>query len=270
MRITKLAAYNAIDLTGHTYNRLTVIKLNRQTEKRKYWDCICSCGKSTVTEGSKLRNGSTKSCGCYRTECITNYSITHGMAGTPEYGAWLSMKYRCFDKNGKSYNDYGGRGITVFQEWIDSFETFYAYLGNRPSSKHSLDRIDVNGHYEPGNVRWTTQKTQANNQRTNHRITYNGETKTMSEWADSLGIPSWVIGQRITKYGWTIEDALTKPTNYYQHDVTFNGKTKKISEWANETGFSSKLLYKRIFTLNWPVDKALSVPSVIGRNQYSA
>ncbi len=128
----------------------------------------------------------------------------------PEYRSWSNMVQRCHNPKNESYPDYGGRGIHVCDDWRNDFTTFFAHVGKRPTSKHTIDRINTNGQYEPGNVRWCTRKEQNRNKRNNHRITFNGETMTMTEWGEKTGIGRSAIKTRL-KRGWSIGDALTKP-----------------------------------------------------------
>ncbi len=172
-----------IDETGNRYGMLTV--LERDTRPRKptkskpktYWLCKCDCGKVISVQAYNLRSGQTKSCGCYHKERTSETSTTHGMSrfpdGTirPEFNAWVGMKTRCYNKNNRAYDRYGGRGIEVCDRWRNSFENFFEDMGPRPSPKHSIDRIDVNGDYEPSNCRWATDTIQARNQRTSKRNT---------------------------------------------------------------------------------------------------
>jgi hypothetical protein len=130
---------------------------------------------------------------------------------TPEYEAWQSMKARCLNPRHRFFKHYGGRGIKVCEQWRQSFANFVADMGPRPSPDHSLDRIDNNGHYGPGNCRWVTQKEQCNNRRSNHHVTFNGETRTISQWAEVTGILKSCIRLRL-KAGWSIEAALTTPS----------------------------------------------------------
>ena len=138
---------------------------------------------------------------------------THGMSRTPEYKAWDGMKQRCFNPNHKSYSDYGGRGITVCDRWQNSFETFLADMGVKPTSKHSLDRINNDGDYSPDNCRWATKAEQQNNRTNNHLITINNETWTMAQWEKKMGYEENVIRQRL-KYGWSEYRAVMTPVRY--------------------------------------------------------
>lgn len=155
-----------IDLTGRRFGRLVVLGpdgTNHHGSAR--WRCRCDCGQCRVVVGRYLREGSVRSCGCYRRERITRMNLRHGMWNTPEYRAWRSMKDRCTNTRHRAWPNYGGRGITVCPEWLASFEAFMAHVGPRPSPGHSLDRIDNDGDYRSGNVRWALLSQQARNRR---------------------------------------------------------------------------------------------------------
>ncbi len=137
-------------------------------------------------------------------------SEQHGMRHSPEYRSWVHMKDRCLRPTDKSYLRYGSRGIKICDKWLNSFTAFYNDMGNKPSAGHSLDRIDNDGNYEPGNCRWSTSKEQANNRRSNRPVTYNGETRSAKEWANSTGIDYNTLRQRLFRYNWPIEKALKK------------------------------------------------------------
>lgn len=134
----------------------------------------------------------------------------HGMFGTPEYGAWASMIQRCENRANPYFASYGGRGIAVCARWRASFADFLADMGRKPSVGHSLDRINVDGNYEPSNCRWATARQQARNKRNSLFATINGETKHVAEWADAVGVAPSLIANRINK-GWTPERAIFEP-----------------------------------------------------------
>ncbi|MES2958113.1 MAG: hypothetical protein V4792_07990 [Pseudomonadota bacterium] len=162
------------------------------------------------------RHGRIVSCGCYRKERMFTARLTHGNArgikgGSPEYVAWQRMKQRCYYPGERQFANYGGRGITVCPEWRESFLAFLADVGKRPSAKHSLDRIDTSGHYEPSNVRWATHREQSLNKRNNRLLTFMGETHPLREWARLRGISVPALENRLNAYGWTVERALTQP-----------------------------------------------------------
>jgi hypothetical protein len=155
-----------IDLTGKTFGQLTVIgRAETANALEARWHCTCTCGGSTTTTGSNLRRGRATTCGCLRDQLLRERRTTHGAKGTPEYGIWCSMIQRCENPNDAAYPRYGGRGITVHPEWRADFAAFLRDVGHRPSPELSLDRIDNDRGYEPGNVRWATAKQQANNRR---------------------------------------------------------------------------------------------------------
>ena len=156
---------NLINLIGHTYGRLTVFGYAGKKGKHHYWRCSCDCSKRSVVTSTALRSGHTKSCGCYHKERTSEVHLTHGKSSSPEYRALTQMKARCYKKNNKAYKDYGGRGITICDRWLESFENFYADMGDRLSPQHSIDRINNNGNYEPDNCRWATKQVQNQNHR---------------------------------------------------------------------------------------------------------
>lgn len=176
-----------IDRSGERFGRLTVINDAGRTKRGKtLWNCLCDCGEMVVVRGYLLASGATQSCGCLRSEISGQRLRTHGKYNTPEYRSWSKMIRRCTDKNCRQWKWYGGRGITVCTRWANCFDSFLKDVGCRPSKGHSLDRFpDRDGNYEPGNVRWATQKQQMRNTRANLRITYRGETRVLVEWSGS-------------------------------------------------------------------------------------
>ena len=152
---------------GKVFNWLMVYSdpiVSRQTKLRTYL-CLCVCGRFKEIIGANLRTGGTKSCGCKGAEIRRAVSMTHGMRQKREYRAWMGLKARCLCPTNKDYRHYGGRGITVCDRWKESFEAFYSDMGDKPTLRHSIDRIDVNGNYEPENCKWSTPKEQAMNKR---------------------------------------------------------------------------------------------------------
>ena len=200
-----------IDLTGQKVNRLTVL---RKADSDKYghprWLCRCECGNEVTVSGGDLRTGKAHSCGCWRKERMENLNKIHGHKKDRLYNIWARMKQRCENPKLHDYRHYGGRGIAVCDEW-QSFEPFYNWaMSNGYRDDLTIDRIDVNGNYEPSNCRWATMRVQANNKRRNHLITFNGETHTIAEWSRITGINKSTIRNRIALYGWNTEKALTK------------------------------------------------------------
>lgn len=184
--------------------------------------------------------------------------MKHGMVGTRIYNIWKDMKKRCYCKTRKDYARYGGRGITVCDEWLHNFQAFYSWaMANGYKDDLTIDRIDVNGNYEPSNCRWITKYQQASNTRRNHLITYKGKTQTLTQWAREYDIPDTTLYGRLSKRHMTMEQALTTPIAH-QHNITFDGKTKTLNQWAKQTGISYSTLHKRIFELHWSIEKAFT------------
>lgn len=191
------------DLTGQRFGFLTVVSRGNSKHEISYWNCICDCGKETTVARPSLIQGRTRSCGCYHDkacgERIGNIRRTHGMTNTRLYAIWESMRARCNNKNNKRYNRYGGRGIKICKEW-NTFECFMDWaLSSGYQEGLSIERINFDGNYEPQNCKWIPKNEQAKNTSTNRRITINGETKNMSEWARNAGVCPQTISYRIKK-----------------------------------------------------------------------
>lgn len=194
-------------LEGMIFGRLTVLaQVENTKDGHKKWLCLCSCGVEVKVCGSSLIGGSTKSCGCLRGDIAKECNSSHKMSGSRTYTTWQSMKRRCNLPKDKDYKNYGARGIKVCNRWSESFDKFLEDMGDRPIGM-SIDRIDVNGDYEPDNCRWTSFRGQANNRRNTVFITYDGITLSLSDWADELSIPQATIWTRRLK-GWSPEECL--------------------------------------------------------------
>lgn len=200
--------------TSTPYGRLKIINEELASKGGRRVRCRCECGKLIVVFYKSLRTGNTASCGCLRSEKVARKNHKHGAGGrlnrTPEYVAWKQMRQRCNNPGTHEWMNYGGRGITVSSEW-DDFATFLKDVGPKPSPAHSLDRIDNNDHYRPGNVRWATSKEQARNKRNTRHIEFEGVKMTASDLADRFKIVNGVtILNRIDR-GWTVLEACTTP-----------------------------------------------------------
>lgn len=192
----------AIDIKGMVFGLLVAVDVTSVIEpsgrRRKLWICKCQCGGVVTARAYALMRGQYASCGCRAT------NFKHGMANSPEYVAWASMKQRCLNEKKKHYCEYGGRGITIHPDWIESFEAFFNYIGPRPSEQHTLDRIDNNGNYEPGNVRWVTMNEQNRNRRDTLAITFRGAVMCGAEFARICGVCRTAVYRKLNR-GWDAE-----------------------------------------------------------------
>lgn len=205
--------FNFKDIAGIKFGLLTVVEyVGIMTDKRAHWKCRCDCGNESIVNGSKLRSGHTKSCGCIGIKVVVARCTKHGMSDTPEQITWSRMKQRCANPNATNYERYGGRGIYVCDRWLHSFESFYADMGPKPSPKYTLGRIDNGKGYEPSNCRWETHTQQGRNKRNNHLITALGRTFPISQWSEETGIQEGTIWHRL-KNGWTQEASVTTPVS---------------------------------------------------------
>lgn len=244
-----------VDLTGKKFGRLTVLHRvpNQGAEVR--WACSCDCGNTKEVNGTLLKSGNTKSCGCLASDrAKAGINRKHNRSGTPLYELWCKMRDRCGNPSNPSYGAYGGRGIYVCERW-QSFENFLADMGERPSPKHSLDRINNDGPYSPENCRWVGSiREQRSNCRDNRFITHRGQTLTVSEWARRCGIDVDALLFRLNA-GWDVEDALTRPL-WNQKKITHDGKTLSVPEWSRLTGIPRRTIASRL-SKGWPPARIL-------------
>lgn len=186
----------------------------------------------------------------------------HGLCDTRIYRIWKNMKQRCYNPKNPRYNFYGKIGVKVCDEWKNNFISFYKWsIENGYQDNLTIDRIDVNGNYEPSNCRWITNKEQQFNKHVNHFITYNGETKTLTEWGMELGIDPNTLGTRLSR-GWSIEKTLITPVKKHRdyNKLSFNGKTQSLSEWATELNLNEITIRNRLRHYGFSVEKAFTTP----------
>lgn len=199
-------------MIGEKFGRLVVTaSAPRNYDGRLMWMCHCECGAGKAILQRSLQRGLTNSCGCLQRETFSAMakakSYRHGYAKTPTYISWQAMKTRCFNEKDEHWPDYGGRGITVCERWGE-FQNFLADMGERPAGM-TLDRIDVNGNYQPGNCRWANQETQASNKRNTVLVEAEGKSQSVSAWAREKGLSPITLHGRLQK-GWSIERALNE------------------------------------------------------------
>jgi len=191
-------------LEGIKFGKLTVLNRTRGNNGNVAWVCKCDCGNTTIVYTSDLTTGHTKSCGCSH-----NGHPTHNMTYTPIYKIWKHMKSRCYNPHNNRYEFYGAKGITVCNKWLH-FEGFYEDMGSTYSKGLSIDRINVNGNYEPSNCKWSTDLEQANNKTNSIMLTFNNETNSLQNLCRKYKLPSNTIKYRL-KAGYTVQQAFKIP-----------------------------------------------------------
>lgn len=178
--------------------------------KRVQWVCVCECGNELLVEAGNLNSGHTKSCGCLSEDAcaVVGGLHDHGMTGSREFQSWSGAKGRCYNPDSQQYKNYGGRGITMHPDWIDNFQEFYDHIGPCPAGL-TLDRMDNNKGYIPGNVRWATSVEQIRNRRVSIVVEYKGRTEHLAVFAEEVGLPYTTVYERVVRQGWSIEKSLT-------------------------------------------------------------
>lgn len=244
-----------IDLTGMRFSRLLVLgEGGRSRTGVIMWDCLCDCGARRSVFGAALRSGNTKSCGCKKSEDTHRRNITHGMSRSDLYAVWCSMKARCHRPSDADFHLYGGRGISVCDRWKNSFTAFVSDMGPRPDG-FSVERIDNQKGYSPGNCKWASSKEQSANRRVTRYLTFGGVSRPLLEWAALLGIKPCTIYQRLHG-GASDEDALNT-RNLRRRYISHNGKEMSLAEWSAATGIRKGTIYQRL-RAGWSVDRALT------------
>lgn len=209
-------APNANDLSGQVFGRLTAIGPTGRGKTGVIWLCRCSCGNILNVQAGSLRHGNTHSCGCYQRERASQSSTRHGLTYHPLFRLWSDIIRRCTYPKANNFKIYGGRGIKICDEWRHNFQAFFDYvsiLEHCREKGYSLDRIDNDGNYAPGNLRFATKYEQSHNSRRSILITYNGETKCIADWARSVGMKPSMLSGRLRR-NMSIEDALSAPSRY--------------------------------------------------------
>lgn len=217
---------------GALFGRLTVIA--RIPGRRSYFECACACGTKKPVRADHLASGKTVSCGCYHREAasarahiVHEANTTHGKSGSQAHNAWLGMKQRCNNHNQKFFHHYGGRGIGYCKRW-ESFDNFYSDMGE-PQPGHTLDRKNNELGYSKSNCRWVTRQVQQNNRRVNRRITIDGITHTISEWAKIAGLPRNTFNERLND-GWDPKRAITEPNTRSKPRITHCKRGHELTE----------------------------------------
>jgi hypothetical protein len=256
MKTHNLAKYNRLNMEGMRYGRVVAIReCGKSSSGDLKWLFKCDCENEFIANGYHVRTGKVISCQKCSAERVRKASIKHGESNSPEFSIWTGIKSRCYNKSTKAYKNYGGRGITICNRWLESFDNFLSDMGRKPSAKHSIERINNDGNYEPNNCRWVTIEKQANNKRNNRKLTINGITKNMAEWAREHNLSSSAIIFRLRK-GLSGEDLIAKSQIY--GSLSFNGVTDTLKGWSARTGLKQSTISMRINKYKWPVKEALT------------
>lgn len=257
---------------GERYGRLTIVEELPRTKAKdghmlRVMRCVCDCGNEKITKYVSLRNRHTQSCGCWWREApLKHGGSTKDSEYKRLYHVWCAMRNRCINPDDKNYHNYGGRGIKICNEWLNDFPSFRdwalanGYDPEAPQGETTIDRIDVDGNYEPLNCRWTDVETQANNKRDTVSVTHDGETMSVSQWIRRGGTVCKSVYQNRIKKGWDKESALFTPTKKwdYRHRryITYNGESLPMAEWSRRTGLTSYLIHDRL-AYGWSIGEAL-------------
>lgn len=244
------------------YGRLTVIAdAGKRGHNHRYVLCRCDCGKEKEVRLEHLKSRKIVSCGCHKQEAVTKHGLCCKDNEHPLYKVWEGIIARCENPNSVGYRDYGGRGIRVCEEWRDAEKFIGWAILNGWRKGLTINRIDNDGNYEPGNCEFTTMKVQARNKRSNHLITFDGKTKCLTDWAAELGISYLTLSKRINTMGWPIEKALTTPVDNKQNTayVEWQGQERLVVDLAREFGIDSEILRYRVKS-GWPIERALTEP----------
>lgn len=247
------------NIARQKFGRLTVRQFIGLRGRRPLWLCDCACGRTVeaTTNALTRTDDPRQSCGCLSREVLAARNQRHGLSHTPEYAVWSGIKQRCLNARSKAYQNYGGRGVTICDRWVHSFENFLEDMGPKPSPQHTIERQDNNGNYEPGNCRWATATEQGRNKRNNRLLEFDGARLTVPEWAERLGVKQDTLYMRLHR-GWSVADVLTAPLKE-RHFITWRGETKTLTEWANELGILPITLCAR-FRIGWTVEEAFTTP----------
>lgn len=253
------------DMIGKTFGRLTCVERVKNRGSLDRYRFVCEDGNEIEANGHDIRNGNTSSCGCLQKQRVREALITHGQTAsgrwTPEYRAWAGMIDRCRNPAYEHYEYYGGKGIQVCERWRNSFAAFFLDMGLRPGKGYSIDRVDNDKNYEPGNCRWATQREQTRNKSNNVYITHNGETMILTDWSERLGIDRHRLRRRLLG-GMTFEEAISKPPQNHgeHHLISHDGEKMNLSRWAARLKINGRTLTNRMKIQKLSFEEAISRP----------
>ena len=252
-----------LDLTGKQFGDWTVLYEEPQEGYVRKWRCRCVCGAEKTVYQGNLTQGKSQGCGCAARQQSRERSKTHGKRHTRIYTVWCLMRRRCYDKTTPSYNSYGGRGITVCDEWLgkDGFQNFWnwayanGYDADAPKFQCTIDRIDVNGNYCPENCRWVDMRTQARNKQDTHWVEFGGETISLAEFCEKYNVSHGLACERLQR-GWSPAEVMFFNPKEINGSIEYNGEVKTARGWAKRYGIPKSTFQYRI-THGWTIEQAI-------------
>lgn len=252
-----ITKYGKPEWIGQKFNDLTVVRAEHTPPNWK-WVCKCKCGNEKLYSPYKVITGHTKSCGCAKVErcheMTRKYRIKHGGNGERLHRIWCGMKQRCNNPDSKDYVDWGRRGVKVCEEWQKDYSVFREWaLSNGYREDLTIDRIDVNGNYEPNNCRWIALEQQNRNKRNSVYVEFNGERKLLIEFCEELGLNYYTVYGRINQHGWSVEEALSIP-------IGSCSKRNSLKEKCKQIGIPYSTVQYRRNKLGWDEERALNTP----------
>lgn len=248
------------DLTGLKFGNLNIVENYGKIKGSTYWKCLCDCGNVKIINHYNLLKGKSTSCGCLKGQKISKKQTTHNKTNTKIYKLWMGIKSRCNNINNPKYKSYGGRGIKVCDEWQNDFMSFYnwtlanGYDENAKYGECTIERINVNGNYEPNNCTFKNLKEQANNKTTNVFVEYNGETHTLKQWSEIFNLKYKSMVNRYhlyldgkTEFIKTLDDVFSNADFRKAKEIklTYNNKTLTISEWSKLLNINKTTIWSR-------------------------
>ena len=267
--------FKYVDLTGQRFGNWVVLYGPTQSNgERTKWHCRCDCGIEKDVLATNLTRGLTTSCGCNLRRVAREKATTHGKRNTRLYVVWCNMRHRCYNENDSHYKYYGGRGISVCNEWLgkDGFQNFWdwayshGYDDSAPRGQCTIDRIDVNGPYSPDNCRWITIVAQSRNRTDNKVLTLDGKTQTLVEWCEEYGISRFLVSERLNR-GWELRRALNEPPKQMWENVEYNGEIHSYSEWARILGIKKKTIQYRV-QHGWTLEEIMSPLGTVNHQRW--
>jgi len=251
-----------LSIVGKKFNRLRVLEfIGQDKNKKSLFKCLCDCGNEGIFRGTEVKNGHTKSCGCFQKES----RFKHGYNNTSIYQAYCDMKDRCYNLKNPYYKDYGERNIKVCEDWLDKETGFIRFLnsvGEKPDGKYSLGRIDNDLGYFPGNCRWETDTEQNRNLRSNRLLEYKGETKCVAEWTEISGLNKSTFNHRL-RAGWSMEKIMTTPV-HRPEIYSYKDIEDTLPNLAKMFNLSVAVFRKRL-RRGWDIEEALETPQLYKR-----